>query len=183
MKMCCEVMRHGSCSTRTCHAHLRLIKLAVACDFEHKTGHSACSCPGAQINIPSRHVPWHSHMVFCIGHNMQQYNITSMTCEIWCNACLLHAWVRVPCYINFVKILPHVLLWSYLVSAGSQTGLEHDMCQAGSARTSLHMGDTKQGRALALDSNSPQLCRECAQILESQDKQQVPGVLACQHKS
>ena len=58
-------------------------------------------------------------------------------------------------------------------SAESQTSQEHDVCQAGMARTSLHMGDTKQGRALALDSNSPQLCKECAQILESQDKQQV----------
>lgn len=57
--------------------------------------------------------------------------------------------------------------------AESQTSQEHDICQAGMARTSLHMGDTKQGRALALDSNSPQLCKECAQILESQDKQQV----------
>ena len=42
------------------------------------------------------------------------------------------------------------------------------------------MGDTKQGRALALDSNSPQLCKECAQILESQDKQQViPDMRVC----
>lgn len=65
--------------------------------------------------------------------------------------------------------------------ADSQTG-QHDSCQAGMARSCLHMGDTKQGRALALDSNSPQLCKECAQILEAQDKQQVlPDMQACQH--
>lgn len=55
----------------------------------------------------------------------------------------------------------------------AQQHRQHDTCVAGMARTSLHMGDTKQGRALALDSNSPQLCKECAQILEAQDKQQV----------
>ena len=58
-------------------------------------------------------------------------------------------------------------------SAELQKAPTHDTCQAGMARTSLHMGDIKQGRALALGSNSPQLCKECAQILESQDKQQV----------
>lgn len=57
--------------------------------------------------------------------------------------------------------------------AGLQAAEQRDVCQAGMARTSLHMGDAKQGRALALESNSPQLCKECAQILESQDKQQV----------
>ncbi|KAL3149725.1 hypothetical protein ABBQ38_013551 [Trebouxia sp. C0009 RCD-2024] len=54
----------------------------------------------------------------------------------------------------------------------AQQHRQHDTCVAGMARTSLHMGDTKQGSALALDSNSPQLCQECAQILEAQDKQQ-----------
>lgn len=60
-----------------------------------------------------------------------------------------------------------------MTTAESQTALEHNMCQAGLARVCLHMGDTKQGRAIALDSNSPQLCKECAQILESQDNHQV----------
>ena len=46
--------------------------------------------------------------------------------------------------------------------------------RGGVARTSLHVGDTKQGRALAVESNSPQLCKECAQILEAQEKLQVP---------
>ncbi len=51
-----------------------------------------------------------------------------------------------------------------------ESSQEYDICQAGVARTSLHVGDTKQGRSIALSSNSPQLCKECAQILEAQEK-------------
>ena len=59
------------------------------------------------------------------------------------------------------------------IHADGQTTQEYDTWQAGMARTSLHMGDTKQGRSIALGSNSPQLCKECAQILEAHDKLQV----------
>ncbi len=54
--------------------------------------------------------------------------------------------------------------------ADPKTSQEYDICQAGVARTSLYVGDTKQGRSIALSSNSPQLCKECAQILEAQEK-------------
>ena len=39
-------------------------------------------------------------------------------------------------------------------------------CQAGIARTTIQMGDTAQGRRLALEMRNTQLCKECAQILE-----------------
>ncbi|MEW5304579.1 MAG: hypothetical protein WDW36_007181 [Sanguina aurantia] len=39
-------------------------------------------------------------------------------------------------------------------------------CQAGIARTTLNMGDLRQGRQLALQLNSPPLFKECALILE-----------------
>ena len=70
-------------------------------------------------------------------------------------------------------IHPGKALVKYAELQTAQQHRHHDTCVAGMARTSLHMGDIKQGRALALDSNSPQLCKECALILESQDKQQV----------
>lgn len=54
--------------------------------------------------------------------------------------------------------------------ADPEASQEYDVCQAGVARTSLHVGDTKQGRSIARSSNSPQLCKECAQILEAQEK-------------
>ncbi|KAL0053124.1 hypothetical protein WJX82_001225 [Trebouxia sp. C0006] len=57
-----------------------------------------------------------------------------------------------------------------LTASEPEASQEYDICQAGVARTSLHEGDTKQGRSIALRSNSPQLCKECAQILEAQEK-------------
>ncbi|KAL0039283.1 hypothetical protein WJX79_001413 [Trebouxia sp. C0005] len=57
-----------------------------------------------------------------------------------------------------------------LTASDPEASQEHDICQAGVARTSLHVGDTKQGRSIALSSNNPQLCKECAQILEAQEK-------------
>ena len=59
---------------------------------------------------------------------------------------------------------------SACIHADPEASEEYDVCQAGVARTSLHVGDTKQGRSIALSSNSPQLCKECAQILEAQEK-------------
>ena len=71
--------------------------------------------------------------------------------------------------------------------ADPESSQEYEICQAGVARTSLHVGDTKQGRSIALSSNSPQLCKECAQILEAQEKLPVqfcsswPSVCSCCH--
>lgn len=63
--------------------------------------------------------------------------------------------------------------------AEPEASQEYDICQAGVARTSLHVGDTKQGRSIALRSNSPQLCKECAQILEAQEKLPVQFCSSC----
>ena len=52
-------------------------------------------------------------------------------------------------------------------------GQENDTCQAGMARMSLQLGDIKQGRAIALSSDSPQLSKECAQILEARGNLQA----------
>ncbi len=61
-------------------------------------------------------------------------------------------------------------------------------CQAGLARCTLHMGDVRSGRQLALAVASPTLWRECALILETRGQQQVrrgsskreqPGSAAC----
>jgi len=46
------------------------------------------------------------------------------------------------------------------------------LCQAGIARTTLHLGDIRRGRQLALDSDNLQLCRECAGILEGMNQLQ-----------
>jgi hypothetical protein len=46
-------------------------------------------------------------------------------------------------------------------------------CQSGIARTTLHIGDIRQGRALALQIGTPQLCRECGAILEGMSQLQV----------
>lgn len=46
-------------------------------------------------------------------------------------------------------------------------------CQAGLARCTLHMGDVRSGRQLALAVASPTLWRECALILEARGQQQV----------
>lgn len=67
------------------------------------------------------------------------------------------------------------------IHADPEASQEHDICQAGVARTSLHVGDTKQGRSIALSSNNPQLCKECAQILEAQEKLPVHLALLCAH--
>ena len=42
------------------------------------------------------------------------------------------------------------------------------VCPAGIARATVQMGDSARGKQLALDSNNPQLCRECAILLEEQ---------------
>ena len=42
------------------------------------------------------------------------------------------------------------------------------VCHAGIARATVQMGDSTRGKQLALDSNDPQLCRECAILLEEQ---------------
>ena len=76
-------------------------------------------------------------------------------------------------------IHPVKALVKYAELQTAQQHRHHDACVAGMARSSLHMGDTKQGRALALDRNSPQLCKECALILESQDRPQVAARHAC----
>lgn len=52
-------------------------------------------------------------------------------------------------------------------------------CLAGIARCSLLLGDLKQGRALAMESNSPQLCKECGQILESEGHLQATLLCDC----
>jgi WD repeat-containing protein 19 len=39
--------------------------------------------------------------------------------------------------------------------------------RGGIARCTIHLGDIRRGKQMALDSGSQQLCRECAQILES----------------
>mmetsp|Transcript_37661 Transcript_37661/g.118764 ORF Transcript_37661/g.118764 Transcript_37661/m.118764 type:complete len:1376 (+) Transcript_37661:207-4334(+) len=44
------------------------------------------------------------------------------------------------------------------------------LCHAGIARMTLHMGDLRRGRQLALDSGNPQLCRDCAIILEGMNQ-------------
>ncbi|KAK3240077.1 hypothetical protein CYMTET_50059, partial [Cymbomonas tetramitiformis] len=50
-------------------------------------------------------------------------------------------------------------------------GNDH-LCHAGIARTTLHLGDIRRGRQLALDSDNLLLCRECAAILESMNQLQ-----------
>ena len=45
-------------------------------------------------------------------------------------------------------------------------------CQAGIARCTLHIGDIRRGRQIALAANSPSLCRECGSILENMNQLQ-----------
>ena len=46
-------------------------------------------------------------------------------------------------------------------------------CQAGATRSSLHLGNLREGKQMALQSGDPSLCRECAGILEGMSHLQV----------
>ncbi|KAK9830069.1 hypothetical protein WJX72_009571 [[Myrmecia] bisecta] len=61
-----------------------------------------------------------------------------------------------------------------LQAAGPSPASAQDaaLCQAGMARALLQSGDVQAGRQLALQAGSPQLCRDCAQILESMNQLQ-----------
>lgn len=73
--------------------------------------------------------------------------------------------------------LPSILqlsrCWLPAGSGGQQDAAEEAACNAGIARCTIHMGDVRQGRALALQSGSEALCRECAQVLEGMGQLKV----------
>ena len=64
-------------------------------------------------------------------------------------------------------------LWTPAGSSGLLEAAEEAACNAGIARCTIHMGDVRQGRALALQSGSEALCRECAQVLEGMGQLKV----------